>query len=265
VTVASPLTTHQTQALDDLAVTIRARPPLVAFTGAGISTESGIPDYRGPAGLWTTGAQKPFTYEAFMSDPETRRAWWRSLPERAAQLRDKQPNAGHVALVRLERANVLLATVTQNIDNLHIWAGAAPERVIELHGNTRSVRCTNCGTLFPVSDFVDLAATRDEPLPCPVCGGILKSATVAFGEQLPARELRLAMVVAEQSGVLLVVGSTLLVNPAARIPLLAKEAGAYLAILNHGVTGLDDEADLLLDVPAGPALTYLADALLGDA
>jgi NAD-dependent deacetylase len=264
VTVAAPLSTTQIEALDGLVATIRARPPLVAFTGAGISTESGIPDYRGPDGLWTTGAQKPFTYDAFMSDPETRRGWWRSLPERAAHLRDKQPNAGHTALVRLERAELLLATITQNIDNLHIWAGSTPQRVIELHGNTRSVRCTNCGTVFPISDFVDLAATRDEPSPCPVCGGILKSATVAFGEQLPPRELRLAMVVAEQSGVMLVVGSTLLVNPAARIPAIAQDAGAYLAILNHGVTALDDEADLLLDVPAGPALTYLADALLGD-
>jgi NAD-dependent deacetylase len=256
------LSPTQTEALNGLAATIRARPPLVAFTGAGISTESGIPDYRGPDGLWTTGAQKPLTYDAFMSDPETRRGWWRSLPERAAHLRDTQPNAGHVALVRLERADLLVATITQNIDNLHIWAGAAPERVIELHGNTRSVRCTNCGTLFPVGDFVDLAATRDEPLPCPVCGGILKSATVAFGEQLPARELRLAMVVAQQAGVVLVVGSTLLVNPAARIPSMAQEAGAYLAILNHGATALDDEADLVLDVPAGPALNYLTNTLL---
>jgi NAD-dependent deacetylase len=263
VTVAPTLSTTQTAALDGLVATIRDRPPLVAFTGAGISTESGIPDYRGPEGLWTTGAQKPFTFDAFMSDPETRRLWWRSLPERAAHLRDKQPNAGHIALVRLERADVLLATITQNIDNLHIWAGAAPERVIELHGNTRSVRCVHCGTVFPISDFVDLAATREEPEPCPVCGGILKSATVAFGEQLPPRELRLAMLVARQAGVMLVVGSTLLVNPAARIPMLAKEAGAYLAILNHGATALDDDADLLLDVPAGPALSYLADALLG--
>jgi NAD-dependent deacetylase len=262
VPTTSSLSAAQTHALDALAGDIRARPPLVAFTGAGISTESGIPDYRGPEGLWTTGSQKPLTYDAFMSDPDTRRGWWRSLPERAAQLQSKQPNEGHRALVRLERADVLLATITQNIDNLHLWAGAAPERLIELHGNTRSIRCVNCGTVFPITDFVELAATHHEPLPCPVCGGVLKSATIAFGEQMPQRELRMALLVAQQAGVMLVVGSTLLVNPAARAPGIAKEAGAYLAILNRGATALDEVADLVLDVPAGPALTYLADAVL---
>ena len=265
MSVATPLTLPQTEALVALAEVISQRPPLVAFTGAGISTESGIPDYRGPEGLWTTGSQKPLTYDAFMSDRETRRNWWRSLPERAAQLRSKQPNAGHAALVRMERADLLLSTITQNIDNLHIWAGSAPERVVELHGNTRSVRCTHCGTLFPVEEFIELAATQPEPEPCPVCGGVLKSATVAFGEQLSPRDLRLAMLVAQQSGVMLVVGSTLLVNPAARIPALARDAGAQLAILNHGATALDSVADLVLDVPAGPALTFLANTLLGPA
>ena len=263
MTVDEPLSSAHTHVLDELADTIRTRPPLVVFTGAGISTESGIPDYRGPEGLWTTGTHQPVTYDAFMSDPALRRGWWRSLPEHAAQLQAKQPNAGHRALLRLERADLLLATITQNIDNLHLWAGAAPERLIELHGNTRSIRCANCGTLFPLTDFVDMAATRDEPLPCPVCGGILKSATVAFGEHMPQRALRLALLIAQQAGVMLVVGSTLLVYPAARVPGIAKQAGAYLAILNRGETALDSVANLVLHVPAGPALTYLADAVLG--
>lgn len=262
MTTAANLTPDQTQALSGLAGVIRARPPLVAFTGAGISTESGIPDYRGPNGLWTTGPAKPVTYGAFMSSAEARRGWWRSLPERLAQADDRQPNAGHAALARLERADLLLATITQNIDNLHLLAGAAPGRLIELHGNTRQIRCVNCGTLFPLAEMAALVATHDEPVPCPVCGGVLKSATVAFGEQLPQRELRLAMAVAREAGVMLVVGSTLLVNPAARIPAIAKEAGAYLAILNHGATALDDAADLVLDVPAGPALEFLAEQLL---
>lgn len=258
---ATSLTPKQRAALDRLAGTIRERPPLVAFTGAGISTASGIPDYRGPNGLWTVGDVKPFTFDAFMSDPAARRAWWRALPERWAQANRQEPNAGHVALVRLERAGLLVTTITQNIDNLHLRAGTALDRLVELHGNTRSLRCTRCGTIFPVAEFVDLVATHDEPPPCPVCGGILKSATVAFGEPLPARELRLALALAQRSGVLLVVGSTLLVNPAARIPAIAKEAGAYLAIVNHGATALDAQADLVLDVPASIALTHLADAL----
>lgn len=262
MTTAASLSPDHAQALRDLAGVIRARPPLVAFTGAGISTESGIPDYRGPNGLWTTGPAKPVTFDAFMNNPEARRDWWRSLPERLAQANERQPNAGHVALERLERADLLLATITQNIDNLHLLAGAAPERLIELHGNTRSIRCTRCGTLFPLAEMAELVATHPEPIPCPVCGGILKSATVAFGEQLPRRELRLAMAVAREAGVMLVVGSTLLVNPAARIPAIAKEAGAYLAILNHGETALDDVADLVLDISAGPALSFLADQLL---
>src|SRR4051794_27409988 len=141
VTALAP---EQLASLDALAATIRQRPPLVAFTGAGISTESGIPDYRGPNGLWTTSPAKPLTYDAFMADPAARRGWWQSLPERLAQARDRQPNAGHAALVRLERADILAATITQNIDSLHIVAGSAPERVIELHGSGRQLRCTQC-------------------------------------------------------------------------------------------------------------------------
>lgn len=252
-------------ALDELSTMIRARTPLVVFTGAGISTESGIPDYRGPQGLWTSGSAQPVMYEDFMSDADVRRQWWRDLPERVQRANGHRPNEGHEALVRLEREDVLAVTITQNIDGLHQEAGAREERVFELHGNTRKIRCTNCRRVFPLQPFLDMRERTTEPPPCPVCGGILKSASVAFGEPMPEDVLKLALAVARESGVMLVVGSTLTVNPAARIPRIAKQSGAYLAILNQGETALDHEADLLLAVPAGPALTYLANGLLSNA
>lgn len=256
------LTSTQTRQLDELAEIVRFHAPLVTFTGAGISTESGIPDYRGPHGLWTTGNQKPFTYDDFMNNPEARREWWRRLPERLAEVEARQPNAGHQALSRIERAYVMLAIVTQNIDGLQQEAGSDPARVIELHGSSRMIRCTRCGEVYLAREILEVYGGSPEPPPCPNCGGILKSGTIAFGEPVPPDALRVAFAVAEQAGVMLVVGSTLLVNPAARVPAMAKEAGAYLAILNKGETGLDGEADLRVDAPAGQALEYLAGRLL---
>lgn len=252
----------QLEQLDELAQVIRVRPPLVAFTGAGISTESGIPDYRGPNGLWTTGSAKPVTYQEFMANEEARLEWWHALPGRVAQNTRPVYNAGHLALAALERAGALEAIVTQNIDGLHVASGSEAERVIELHGNTRTIRCTTCGRVYPIEPFIEIAADLTEPPPCPNCGGILKSGTVAFGQPMPQAELRLAFAIAQSTGVMLVVGSTLLVNPAARVPAIAKASGAYLAIVNIGETALDDEADLRIDAPAGPALTVLAEMLL---
>ena len=248
--------------LQNLATRVRERQPLVAFTGAGISTESGIPDYRGPNGLWTSGSASPVMYDDFMSDEEVRRRWWRDLPERVERASVHQPNEGHRALVRLEKANLLALTITQNIDGLHQDAGSDEQRVVELHGNTRRIRCTNCKRVFPMAVFLDLRERHDEPPGCPVCGGIVKSASVAFGEPMPEDTLSVALAAAQETGLMLVVGSTLTVNPAARIPQIAKHHGADLAILNMGETALDNEADLRLNVPAGPALSYLADAIL---
>ena len=263
MSATTQLTPDQTNSLDVLAEIIRFHAPLVAFTGAGISTESGIPDYRGPQGLWTTGSARPFTYEDFMSNPDARREWWRNLPERLAQAEAQQPNQGHEALVRIERASVMLASITQNIDGMHQVAGSDAEQVIELHGKRRTIRRTHCGTVFPVRDFVDRVVVQDDPPPCPRCGGILKSGTIAFGQPMPQDEMRVAFAVAAQAGVMLVVGSTLMVNPAARVPAVAKAAGAYLAIINLGETAMDAEADLVVHAAAGPALTYLADRLIG--
>lgn len=261
---STALGTSDISMLEELSRVIRGRGPLVAFTGAGISTESGIPDYRGPNGLWTSGSATPFLYQDFMADEELRRQWWQNLPERISRASEHQPNEGHRALVRLERADVLALTITQNIDGLHQDAGADEERVVELHGNTRRIRCTNCKRVFPVDTFLELRERQETPPGCPVCGGMLKSASVAFGEPMPEAELKTAIAVAQETGVMLVVGSTLTVNPAARIPALARQNGAFLAILNQGETALDSDADLLLHAPAGPALTYLADSVLDE-
>lgn len=261
MTVAD-LEKDQIEALDTLAEEIRNRRPLVAFTGAGISTESGIPDYRGKNGLWTSGSEKPMLYDDFMENEDLRQRWWTELPKRVESAVVREPNEGHLALVRLERANILAATITQNIDGLHRDAGTHPDRLIELHGNTRTIRCTQCGTVFPVADFLARFGDEPEPPPCPVCAGIVKNGTIAFGQPMPKEELKLAFAVAEEAAVMLVVGSTLLVTPAARVPAIAKASGAYLAILNIGETALDSYADLRLEVPSGAALTYLADRVL---
>lgn len=259
------LTSEDREALDTLVASIIASPPLVAFTGAGISTDSGIPDYRGKKGLWTTGSAQPITYQSFMEDEERRRTWWRELPDRIHGERTVEPNEAHHALVDLEKAGLLGATITQNIDGLHRDAGTHPDRLVELHGNTRTIRCTNCGTLWMTADFLDEFGGSEEPPPCPVCGGIVKNGTVAFGQPMPVEELKLALAIAEESRVMLVVGSTLLVNPAARVPAVAKASGALLAIINIGETALDPYADIRLEVPASAALTYLTEQALEQA
>ncbi|MEZ4523848.1 MAG: Sir2 family NAD-dependent protein deacetylase [Thermomicrobiales bacterium] len=256
------LTDNDRGMLDELAGMIVERLPLVAFTGAGVSTESGIPDYRGKNGLWTTGSAKPVTYEEFMEDPERRQAWWEELPSRLENREPVEPNEAHHALVRLERAGYLGATITQNIDGLHRDAGTHPDRLVELHGNTRTVRCTECGTVWPTGEFLDTFGDHDAPPPCPVCGGIVKNGTVAFGQPMPVDELKLAFSIAEETGVMLVVGSTLLVNPAARVPAIAKASGAVLAIVNMGETALDAYADYRLEAPAGATLSYLSSRVL---
>ncbi len=260
---ASTITEADRRKLDDFAAVVESKRPMVAFTGAGISTDSGIPDYRGKNGLWTTGSAQPVTYQEFMDDPDRRTAWWRELPSRISQSRDVAPNDGHYALVRLERAGLLGATITQNIDGLHRDAGTHSDRLIELHGNTRSIRCTDCGKLWETKAFLDEHGGQESPPPCPECGGIVKNGTIAFGQPMPVEELKLAFAVAESAGVMLVVGSTLLVNPAARVPVIAKASGAHLAIINIGETALDAYADTRLELPAGPALTYLSELVTG--
>ncbi len=249
--------------MDDIDALIElARPArnIVAFTGAGISTESGIPDYRGPGGVWEKNT--PPTIGDFRENQETRAAYWRERKDRYPGLRDTMPNSGHVALVRLQDAGLLSAVITQNIDGLHQKSGIDPERVIELHGTAHRVRCIDCGTTWPAEEIQRRLET--EPLPaCQVCGGRLRGATVLFGESLPQDVLQAAAVAAREADLMLVIGSSLIVQPAARLPEIAVASGASLAIINNEPTPLDPIANVLVRGGAGAALGALADALVG--
>ena len=238
-----------------------ARPArdITAFTGAGISTESGIPDYRGPGGVWERNA--PPTLSDFRENLETRRQYWEERRERYPVLRDTEPNAGHLALARLQSAGRLSHVITQNIDGLHQKAGSDPERTIELHGTAHRVRCLDCGASWPADEIQ--TRLELEPLPaCENCGGMLRAATVLFGQAMPEDALRRAFDVARATDLMLVVGSSLVVQPAARLPQIAVASGARLAIVNNEPTPLDSLADVVVRSSAGAVLTALADALL---
>src|SRR3954468_7748560 len=227
-----------------------ARPAgaMVAFTGAGISTESGIPDYRGPGGVWERNA--PPTLSDFRENPDTRRQYWAERRERYPTLRDTQPNAGHLALARLQSAGRLLYVITQNIDGLHQKAGSDPERTIELHGTAHRVRCLDCGASWP-AELIQ-ARLELEPLPsCELCGGMLRAATVLFGQTMPEDALRRAFAVARSSDLMLVVGSSLVVQPAARLPQIAVAGGTQLAIVNNEPTPMDSLANVVVRSGAG--------------
>jgi NAD-dependent deacetylase len=232
---------------------IRGASAVVAMTGAGISTESGIPDYRGPGGVWET--QKPPTIGDYLDNVETRRTFWRRRLTDYPSLAAREPNAGHRALVELERRGVLLAIITQNIDGLHQKAGNSPERVIELHGSAHRIRCVDCGRFWPSDDIQERLRNGEDDPRCPVCGGILRSGTVLFGEPLPKAEIEKAVAVSNACDVMIVVGSSLVVNPAAQLPVIARRRGASLIMINRTETPLDHLADVRILGEAGQTLS----------
>lgn len=249
----------QRRLLDELADQFQWRGPAVAFTGAGISTESGIPDYRGPRGLWTR--RKPTKYKDFIADPELRAAYWQRRRTRYPAMAAAEPNAGHIALRRLQDAGLLTTIITQNIDGLHQKAGSDPDSVIELHGSVHEIQCVDCGTRFDAKAF-PIPEDGSEPS-CPVCGGIVKEGTISFGQSLDVDVLRKALEIGRTSDLMIVVGSSLQVNPAAKIPQLVVSSGGALAIINNEPTPLDAVADWVIHASAGAALVYLADLLAG--
>ena len=233
-------------------VTAAAR--VVVLTGAGISTESGVPDFRGPQGLWTKNpkAEKLSNIHHYMSDPEVRKlAWQQRLDHPAWQA---QPNAGHRALASLERAGRLHALITQNIDGLHQKAGSSPERVIEVHGTVHEYVCMACGERGPMPVVLERVRAGEEDPPCRECGGILKSATISFGQALVPDVIDRAMRAAAEADVLLAVGSTLQVFPVAGAVPRAKSAGARVVIINAEPTGFDDIADAVIQQRIGDVL-----------
>lgn len=230
---------------------------ITVLTGAGVSTDSGIPDFRGPRGVWTTNpaAERLSTLQAYVEDPEVRRESWR---QRATHpVWDARPGPAHQAFVTLERSGRLLALTTQNIDELHQAAGSSPALVLELHGTMHHTRCLSCGIRAPMSDALARVAAGEEDPPCPVCGGILKSATISFGQHLDPGVIHRAQHAAAGCDLLLAAGTSLGVHPAAGMVDIAVAAGAPVVIANAEPTPYDDVAAVVLRGRLGEVLPQL--------
>jgi NAD-dependent deacetylase len=241
-----PMTHRDARSADQARRWVDGAERVVVLTGAGISTDSGIPDFRGPQGVWTRNpaAEKLSDIRHYMADPEVRKAAWRSRLAHPAW--DAQPNAGHRALAALERRGKLHALITQNIDELHQFAGNSPARVVEVHGTMRQVICMGCGWRGPMQETLARVRAGEDDPPCRDCGGILKSATISFGQQLVPEVIERALRAAEEAEVFLAVGTSLQVYPVAGALPAAKAAGARIVILNAEPTPMDGLADARL-------------------
>jgi len=230
---------------------------VVVLTGAGISTDSGIPDFRGPNGVWTKNpaAEKTATIQHYLADPEARKLAWQNRLRMGAFT--AEPNRGHRAIVDLQARGQLSAVVTQNVDGLHQRAGTDPDRVVEVHGTVWFTRCWDCQDRRPMTETLDRVHAGEEDPPCHVCGGILKSDTISFGQSLVPEVIDRAMQVSEDCDLMLAVGSTLSVYPAANCVPLAKQSGAAVIIVNGEETGMDRLADHLLRGSIGDILPAL--------
>ena len=230
---------------------------VVVLTGAGISTESGIPDFRGPQGVWTRNpqAEKLSNIHHYMTDAQVRKASWRARLDHPAW--QAKPNAGHLALAELERRGKLHALITQNIDELHQRAGNSLDKVIEVHGTVHKVVCMSCAMTAPMRDALDRVRAGEADPPCRECGGILKSATISFGQALVPAVIERALRVAAEADLFLAVGTSLQVYPIAGAVDVARAAGARIVILNAEPTPFDDVADALFRQPIGAVLPLL--------
>ena len=239
--------------IDQLRTLLTNAKRAVVFTGAGISTESGIPDFRSPGGLWTK--YKPIYFDDFMRSEDMRREAWRRKFAMEAVLDRAQPNRGHLAVAHLVQTGKVSHVITQNIDNLHQASGVADDRMIELHGNNSYARCLDCNQRYEINPIRE-AFLRDETLPiCDLCGGIIKTAVISFGQAMPEHEMRRAQQATEACDLFLSIGSSLVVYPAAGFPAFAKQNGASLVIINREPTDLDNLADMVLNMEIGPTLS----------
>ncbi|MGH7822400.1 MAG: SIR2 family NAD-dependent protein deacylase [Candidatus Binatia bacterium] len=234
---------------------------LVVLTGAGISTESGIPDFRSPGGIWTKYDPSEFTYQNFVSNRAHRERYWRMSLDIYPVLTAARPNAAHLAVAELERQGRVRCVVTQNIDGLHQRAGSSPERVIEIHGTALFVDCLVCSDRSTREAIQERVSAGEAVPECRKCGGTLKPATVSFGQAMPERETAAAFEHAEECDAFLVVGSSLVVYPAAYLPVRAAESGAKLVIVNREPTPCDELAEVVLRGSAGEIMTSLLAAM----
>jgi NAD-dependent deacetylase len=231
---------------------------VLIFTGAGISTESGIPDFRSPGGVWSK--MTPIYFQDFVASRDQRRESWRRVFNKTAGWTGAKPNTGHFAIAKLVDMGKVSCVVTQNVDNLHQHAGIDDDKVIEIHGNASYAKCLNCGKRY---EFDDLKPRyeADDDLTCLFCEGLLKSATISFGQAMPEEKMALAEAEAEIADLCLAIGSSLVVYPAANIPIIAKQTGAQYAIINRDPTDQDPYADLVLNTEIGPLLSKVIELL----
>jgi NAD-dependent deacetylase len=236
----------------DLARMIAGARSIVGFTGAGISTECGVPDFRTPGSPWMRN--KPIPFDAFVASDEARQEAWRRKFVMDDSFAGALPGRGHAALASMVADGRMLGIITQNIDNLHQASGVPPEKIVELHGNGTYAACLDCKRRVELADIRPAFEATGEPPCCEACGGWVKSATISFGQRMPEAPMRRARQLALAADFLLVVGSSLVVFPAAGLPVLAKSNGARLAIINREPTGLDDSADLVIRDDIGAIL-----------
>jgi NAD-dependent deacetylase len=244
--------------VDAVVALVRGASSVVVLTGAGISTESGIPDFRGPQGVWTVDpeAERLSSLHAYLGDPGLRVRAWKLRLEHPAWT--AAPNSGHRALAELERKGKLDVLVTQNIDGLHQKAGTSRDRLIEIHGTLREVVCMSCDDRAPMQAALDRVRAGEEDPPCRTCGGILKSATISFGQALHDDDLERARTAAESCDLFLAVGTSLTVYPVAYLPAVAARAGASIVVINAEPTSYDGAAHAVLRMPLGEALPEIA-------
>jgi len=243
------------QQLQDTSELLKQAQRIVALTGAGISTESGIPDFRSPGSIWRQ--QPPVSFQDFISKPEARQIYWQTRRKLSRQVLDAQPNAAHMALADLEKKERLLGIVTQNFDGLHHDAGNNPKHIVELHGTSRAAACTHCGQRSSIQELQQRIDAGEIDPQCSICGGFLKAATILFGQRVPDEELSRARELALACDLFLVVGSSLKVNPAATLPRFALKNDVPLIIINLQPTHLDDYAEIVINEKAGAVLPQI--------
>ncbi|HEY2893245.1 MAG TPA: NAD-dependent deacylase [Pirellulales bacterium] len=246
-----------TTTIQRIALWLREANQAVVFTGAGMSTESGIPDFRSPGGVWSRN--QPVYYQDFLSSAEARHEYWRQKSEAADDFLRARPNPGHDTIAKWEAEGRIAGVITQNIDGLHQQAGS--RRVLEVHGTARWIECVDCQNRFEPLPLIEAFRASQIVPPCPSCGGRLKSATISFGQGMPAQVMEESVLLAETSELFLAIGSSLVVYPAAELPQIAKRAGARLVIINRDATDQDRSAAAVVREPIGTVLPQINNAL----
>ncbi len=243
--------------IDEVASLIVSSKRIVVFTGAGISTESGIPDFRGPDGLWTKFDPEDFTYQRFVTSREARKRLWGMSKTVGLSWQDMKPNEAHYAVAELEKLGKLDCVITQNVDGLHQKAGNSEDKVLQLHGNMQWARCLSCGERWRNEEVMKWVEAGAEDPECVKCGGIIKPEGVFFGEAMPVKETMEAERRSSMCDLCIVIGSSLVVYPAALMPQYAVQSGAKLVIINEGETSLDHAADIRIDDKAGKVMSQV--------